>query len=53
MTAYLCYSFVLTGFIYPVAARAIWSEYGFLSANAKDPFGKVRLLEHHKHLAGS
>jgi Amt family ammonium transporter len=45
MTAYLCYSFFLTGFIYPVAARAIWSEYGFLSAFAKEPFGKVGVID--------
>ena len=31
MIAYLCYSMVLTGFVYPVIVRAVWSEYGFLN----------------------
>ena len=37
MAAYLCYSVVLTGFVYPVIVHAIWSKNGFLSAFAKDP----------------
>jgi len=32
MAAYLCYSLMLTGFVYPVVVRSIWSSYGFLSA---------------------
>jgi len=32
MTAYLCYSIFLTGFVYPVIVHAIWSGNGFLSA---------------------
>jgi len=32
MVAYLCYSLMLTGFVYPVVVRSIWSSYGFLSA---------------------
>jgi Amt family ammonium transporter len=40
MTAYLCYSMVLAGFIYPVVAHTIWSNNGFLSnANADPLFG--------------
>jgi len=38
MVAYLCYSLMLTGFVYPVVVRSIWSSSGFLSAfneNAK------------------
>jgi len=31
MSAYLCYSFMLTAFVYPVVVRSIWSSYGFLS----------------------
>jgi Amt family ammonium transporter len=37
MTAYLCYSLVLTGFVYPVVVHSIWSPQGFLSANREDP----------------
>ncbi|CAB9523365.1 Ammonium transporter 1 member [Seminavis robusta] len=38
MTAYLFYSFFLTGFVYPVAAHAFWSTSGFLSSSNADPF---------------
>jgi len=31
MVAYLCYSLMLTGFVYPVVVRAIWSSAGWLS----------------------
>lgn len=38
--AYLCYSLMLTGFVYPVVVYSIWSESGFLTAfNAKPLFG--------------
>lgn len=37
MSAYLCYSLVLTGFVYPVVVHAIWSPQGFLSAHRNDP----------------
>ena len=33
MTAYLCYSLVLAGFVYPVVSHAIWSPHGFLTSN--------------------
>lgn len=33
MISYLCYSVILTGFVYPVIARAVWSQYGFLNFN--------------------
>jgi Amt family ammonium transporter len=32
MEAYLCYSFFLTGFVYPVIVHSIWSTSGFISA---------------------
>ncbi|KAL3787409.1 hypothetical protein HJC23_001806, partial [Cyclotella cryptica] len=37
MTAYLCYSLVLTGFVYPVVVHSVWSPQGFLSSNRDDP----------------
>jgi len=37
MTAYLCYSMVLAGFIYPVVAHSVWSNNGFLSNFNTDP----------------
>lgn len=40
MAAYLWYSMVLTGFVYPVVAHAVWSNNGFLST-----FAKQRLLD--------
>lgn len=33
MAAYLCYSLVLAGFVYPIVSHAIWSEHGFLSSH--------------------
>jgi ammonium transporter, Amt family len=45
MTAYLCYSLFLSGFVYPVAARALWSAVGFLSAGAAEPFGEVGAID--------
>ncbi|KAL7527042.1 hypothetical protein ACHAWF_002017, partial [Thalassiosira exigua] len=35
--AYLCYSIMLTGFVYPVVVYSIWSPSGFLSAFNDDP----------------
>lgn len=35
--AYLCYSLMLTGFVYPVVVYSIWSASGFLSAWNDDP----------------
>jgi hypothetical protein len=33
MVAYLCYSVVLSGIIYPIVVHQIWSSNGFLSVN--------------------
>ena len=41
MAAYLCYSVFLTGFVYPVVVRSIWSANGFLTAFRDDPFRGV------------
>lgn len=38
MAAYLAYSIVLAGFIYPVVAHTVWSDSGFLSRSNDDPF---------------
>jgi len=38
MAAYLCYSVLLAGFVYPIVAHSIWSHNGFLSATTNDPF---------------
>lgn len=45
MAAYLCYSFMLTGWVYPVIAHSIWSPQGFLSAYAVDPLWGVGLVD--------
>ena len=37
MAAYLCYSFFLTGFVYPVVCHAVWSSAGFLSSSNSNP----------------
>jgi ammonium transporter, Amt family len=45
MSAYLCYSVVLTGFAYPVVVHAVWSSNGFLSAFAADPLQGVGAVD--------
>jgi ammonium transporter, Amt family len=45
MAAYLCYSVVLTGFVYPVIAHSIWSNNGFLSVFNIDPFLGVGAID--------
>ena len=45
MEAYLCYSFFLTGFVYPVAAHSIWSASGFLSWGNSNPLFKVGMVD--------
>lgn len=37
MQAYLCYSLMLTGFVYPVVVHSVWSPCGFLSAFGSAP----------------
>jgi len=49
MTAYLCYSVFLCGFVYPVCAHAFWSANGFLSTFASDPLWGSGVID----LAGS
>lgn len=45
MSAYLCYSLFLTGFVYPVIVHSIWSSNGFLSAFYSDPFKGVGCVD--------
>jgi ammonium transporter, Amt family len=45
MAAYLCYSFVLTGFVYPIAVHAVWSTRGFLSATNASPLLDVGMVD--------
>lgn len=45
MSAYLCYSVFLTGFVYPVVVHAIWNGDGFISAFAGDLFMGVGMID--------
>lgn len=45
MAAYLCYSFMLTGWVYPIIAHAVWSPNGYLSAFATNPLWDVGLID--------
>lgn len=45
MSAYLCYSLMLTGFVYPVVVYSIWSSSGFLTAFNNDPFRGVGMID--------
>lgn len=45
MVAYLCYSLMLTGFVYPVVVHAIWNGAGFLSAFNAEPFQGVGMID--------
>jgi len=45
MAAYLCYSVMLTGWVYPVVAHSIWSPNGFLSAYSIDPLWGVGMID--------
>ena len=45
MVAYLCYSVLLGGFVYPVVAHSAWSAQGFISNSAVDPFLGVGMID--------
>ena len=45
MSAYLCYSFFLTGFVYPVAVHAVWSPNGFLSSGNVKPLLNIGMVD--------
>jgi Amt family ammonium transporter len=45
MSAYLCYSLFLTGFVYPIVAHSVWSNNGFLSAYSADPLWGIGCID--------
>eukprot|EP00977_Amphora_coffeiformis_P003663 scaffold710_cov171-Amphora_coffeaeformis.AAC.32 len=45
MAAYLSYSIVLTGFVYPIVAHAIWSSNGMLSAFTANPYRGIGVID--------
>jgi len=45
MTAYMLYSMLLGGFVYPVVAHSIWSPQGFLSHLSPDPLWGVGMID--------
>ena len=45
MAAYLCYSLMLTGWVYPVVVHSVWSPNGFLSAFSVDPLWGVGMID--------
>ena len=45
MVAYLCYSILLCGFVYPVVAHSAWSPHGFLSSTAGSPLFGVGMID--------
>jgi Amt family ammonium transporter len=45
MSAYLCYSIFLTGFVYPVVVHSIWAPDGFLSAFHSTPFRGIGAID--------
>ena len=45
IAAYLCYSVMLTGWVYPIVAHAVWNANGFLSAHSVDPLFGVGMID--------
>lgn len=45
MSAYMAYSILLGGFVYPVIVHAIWSPQGFLSTTAINPLWGVGMID--------
>ena len=45
MGAYLGYSILVSGFVYPVIAHSVWSPQGFLSAFAVDPLWGIGMVD--------
>ena len=45
MAAYLCYSVMLTGWVYPVVAHSVWAPDGFLSPMSPEPLWGVGMID--------
>lgn len=45
MVAYLCYSVILSGWVYPIIVHAIWSQQGFLSAYSPEPLWHTGVID--------
>jgi Amt family ammonium transporter len=45
MTAYLCYSILLSGWVYPIIVHAVWNPNGFLSAYSVDPLWGTGMVD--------
>jgi Amt family ammonium transporter len=45
MAAYLCYSIMLVGFVYPVIVHAVWNPQGFLSPFNVDPLWGTGVID--------
>jgi Amt family ammonium transporter len=45
MAAYLCYSAMLAGWVYPIIVHAIWNANGFLSAYSVEPLWGVGMVD--------
>jgi ammonium transporter, Amt family len=45
MIAYLCYSLLLSGWVYPIIVHSIWSHRGFLSTVAVHPLWGVGTVD--------
>jgi len=45
MVAYLCYSVLLTGWVYPIIVHSVWNPNGFLSAYSVDPLWGTGVID--------
>ncbi|GKZ01253.1 ammonium transporter Amt3 [Mayamaea pseudoterrestris] len=45
MAAYLSYSLVMVGWVYPIVVHAIWNPQGFLSAYSIDPLWGIGMID--------
>jgi hypothetical protein len=45
MAAYLCYSVLLSGWVYPIVVHAVWNSNGFLSAYSVDPLWGTGMVD--------